>query len=134
MTTELEGGNGESDHNLVLVIDDETMISRLLCRFLAMVGFESESAETAVEALRLAEEHAADIAFVVMDFNIPGSDGVTLYRELRALVRGPVVVTSGDLEKEVASQLGEPDVLFLPKPFGRDHLENLIDRIREEEG
>lgn len=66
----------------VLVIDDETDQRRVLCRFLTASGFQAFSASTGGEAIALARTLLPDIC--LSDISMPGMDGITLLKSLRA--------------------------------------------------
>jgi two-component system, OmpR family, KDP operon response regulator KdpE len=78
------------------------------------------------EALALAESGAPDV--VVLDLNMPGTDGFEVCRRLRAWSSVPILVLSvreDESDKVEALDLGADD--YLTKPFGIDEL---LARIR----
>jgi two-component system KDP operon response regulator KdpE len=78
------------------------------------------------EALALAESAAPDV--VVLDLNMPGTDGFEVCRRLRAWSSVPILVLSvreDESDKVEALDLGADD--YLTKPFGIDEL---LARIR----
>lgn len=93
----------------ILVVDDEPRVLASMARCLRLSGFQVESAPSGERALELCEEHSFDV--VVLDFIMPGIDGVELLariRKLRPLIRA--VVVSGQIndsvsEKEVGRRL-----------------------------
>ena len=66
---------------VVLVVDDEPAIRRLLSRSLSSAGFAVHEAEDGNRALDLLRREPVDIAIV--DLNMPGMDGVTTLRMMR---------------------------------------------------
>ncbi len=94
----------------ILVVDDNAVNSKLIRDLLEMEGHEVMAAMDAVEALeRLAEGRAPDL--ILMDISLPGMDGLTLTRQLRATphyARVPIVALTafamrGDDEKARAA-------------------------------
>jgi CheY-like chemotaxis protein len=104
---------------LVLVIDDDEDLRLLANKALVRAGHAVLEAENGDEGLKLAEVHKPHL--VLLDLNMPGKDGFTVLKELRATEYGrvvPVIVLTamGDEESARTSfQLGATD--FLAKPF-----------------
>lgn len=87
----------------VLVVDDEPRVLASMARCLRLAGFQVEFVRTPQEALELCEERSFDVA--VLDFIMPGVDGVELLariRKLRPLIRA--VVVSGKIEESVSEK------------------------------
>lgn len=105
----------------VLVVDDEPVLATLLARFARVGGFEAIIAHDGLEAWALFEHEPQAWDLIITDIRMPGLDGVSLARRVRAN-RGdlPVVFISGHGQS--------PDVLalspavFLAKPFRRAQL------------
>ncbi len=66
----------------ILIIEDNLMNLELVTDLLVANGFNVQSAQTAEEGLRLAREMAPDL--VLMDFSLPGMDGLCATRDLKA--------------------------------------------------
>lgn len=111
---------------LVLVIDDEPAIRRLLRTGLGAAGFQVVEAASAAEALRLIAAENPDVA--ILDLGLPDLDGVKLIGEIRATNAVPILVLSArDDEggKVAALDLGADD--YVTKPFG---MAELVARLR----
>ncbi len=117
-------GNGE----LVLVVDDEDAVRLLTRRILESHGYRAVLATDGVHALTQFEAHRADLAIVLTDMMMPGMDGPTLVRELRA--RAPalrIVGTSGLSPLDADDDTLRLDLAgFLPKPSTADALLRLL--------
>ena len=116
----------------VLVVDDSRSIRTLLKIYLAGRGFEFVEAETAEEALKLAQARAVDL--VLTDYYLEGMNGAELATRLRAeprLQRTPVVMISGERDvkglQELALRAGVDGVL--PKPISCGQLMALVDKL-----
>ncbi len=100
----------------ILVVDDDARLARLLERFLRTHGFAvTVAADATVARARLAQ-FAFDL--VVLDVMLPGDDGVTLAREIRARSDLPILMLTarGEIEDRIAGlEAGADD--YLPKPF-----------------
>jgi two-component system, cell cycle response regulator DivK len=68
--------------SLVLVVDDNPTNTKLIRLLLADEGFEVRSAANAEEALASLEERVPQL--ILMDIQLPGTDGLTLTRNLRS--------------------------------------------------
>ena len=67
----------------VLIVDDEKDTLEMLAVVLSQCGAEVESAASAAEALEMLQECKPDV--LVSDIGMPGEDGYTLMRKVRAL-------------------------------------------------
>jgi two-component system response regulator ResD len=114
----------EGKPRLVLVVDDDEMIRRLVRAVLEADEFEVAEARDGETALRLASE--TDPAVVVLDIMMPGLDGVEVCRRLDHDKVKVVVLTARDdptLEAE-AKQAGAD--AFMTKPFSPIELLDLV--------
>ena len=66
----------------ILVVDDNLVNRKLACSLLRMEGFDVRSCEDAEEVLRVLPDIAPDL--ILMDIGLPGMDGLTLTRLLKA--------------------------------------------------
>jgi two-component system KDP operon response regulator KdpE len=113
--------------SLVLIVDDEPAIRRLLRTGLAAEGYRTEECETGAATLaRLRAEPALDL--IVLDLGLSDMDGLDALRAIRVLSAVPVVVLSAredERGKVAALDLGADD--YVTKPFG---MAELMARIR----
>ena len=68
--------------NKILIIEDNLLNLELATDLLEVNGFLVSSAQTAEEGLRLARELLPDL--VLMDFSLPGMDGLSATKSLKA--------------------------------------------------
>lgn len=68
--------------NRILVVEDNEMNMQLFEYLLEEGGFEIIKATTGEEALKLATESKPDL--ILMDIHLPGMDGLSVVRELKA--------------------------------------------------
>jgi two-component system KDP operon response regulator KdpE len=114
------------DGPLILVIDDEPAIRRLLRTSLAAQRYRVAEAETAADGIRRTRAERPDA--VILDLGLPDQDGIGVIRTLRGFSKVPIVVLSsrGDERGKIeALDLGADD--YVTKPFG---MGELIARIR----
>jgi CheY-like chemotaxis protein len=104
----------------ILVADDEMIVRRLLEMVLRPSGIRLESVSSGTEAIRIFEEHHADVRLVLLDIQMPGLDGPETFRRLKAInpdVR--VLFMSGDPGGHSTTELIEMGALgLIEKPFG----------------
>jgi two-component system KDP operon response regulator KdpE len=106
---------------LVLAVDDEPGVLRLIKLELTSQGFRVITADNATEAVRLEEEHRPDIA--LLDVLMPDMSGFELMRRLRDRTNIPIILLTAkgsDSDKVRGLELGADD--YLAKPFSPDEL------------
>jgi len=106
---------------LVLAVDDEAGILRLIKLELSTQGFRVISAENGTDALRMAEEHRPDIA--LLDIVMPEMTGLEVMRKLRERTNIPVILLTAkgsDADKVRGLESGADD--YLAKPFSPEEL------------
>jgi two-component system KDP operon response regulator KdpE len=111
----------ESDPPVILVVEDEPAMHRLLSLLLKANGYRVLSATTGEEASIRAAETPPDL--VILDLGLPDLDGIEFIRRLRTWHTGHVLVVSArNLEKDKVEALDEGANDFLTKPFGSAEL------------
>ena len=106
------------ERRVILVIDDEPGIRKIIDRLLRQFGYETLLAATGPEALRAFDANAPDIALVLLDWNLPGSSGSSVLAAL--LARRPdlrVIVVTGGSEAATDEHATQDTVSILLKPF-----------------
>ncbi len=100
----------------ILVVDDDREIRELLARFLTRHGLRVSTARDGVDMMKALDGSAVDL--VVLDLMLPGEDGLSLCRRLRAGSTLPVIMRTAmgeDTDRIVGLEMGADD--YLPKPF-----------------
>ncbi len=106
---------------LVLAVDDEAGILRLIKLDLAEQGFRVVTASDGEEALRIVGEQRPDI--VLLDVLMPEMTGLEVMRRLRDQSNAPVILVTAkdsDNDKVRGLELGADD--YIVKPFSSDEL------------
>ncbi len=99
----------------LLVVDDDTDLSELIAGFLRDHHFEVETAMDAVEMDAALRRGRFDC--VVLDLMMPGEDGLSVLRRLRARDATPVIMLSAmgdDVDRIVGLEVGADDYLAKP--------------------
>jgi len=110
----------------ILVVDDDRAVSRLLQTYLEREGYLVLKADSVADMRRTVETTILDM--VLLDVGLPGEDGWSALKWLRARGDLPVIMLTGRSEmtdKVVGLELGADD--YLVKPF---ELRELLARIR----
>jgi two-component system KDP operon response regulator KdpE len=111
---------------LILLVEDEPAMRRLLRASLTSHGFRLIEATNAREGMALATSHNPEI--ILLDLGLPDGDGIDLTRNLRDWSRVPIIVISArgrEADKVLALDAGADD--YVTKPFG---VSELLARIR----
>jgi two-component system KDP operon response regulator KdpE len=101
---------------VVLVVDDEPQIRRVVRNALAELAAQVLEASTARDAVDLAASSVPDL--IVLDLTLPDRDGLDVCRDLRAFTAAPILVLSArdsDRDKVALLDAGADD--YLTKPF-----------------
>jgi two-component system, OmpR family, response regulator len=111
---------------LVLLVEDDAEISRMLTEVLSENGFAALSVSSAVDMDSVMAR--ADVDLVVLDVMLPGEDGLSICRRLRASSSTPVIMLTArgtDVDRIVGLEIGADD--YVTKPFNS---RELVARIR----
>ncbi len=110
----------------ILVLDDETQITRVLRAALTAQGYDVRIANDPEEALLLFEDWAPDL--LITDLMMPGLTGVEICREIRKKHTTPILVLSvRDQERAKVEALDAGADDYVTKPFG---IQELLARVR----
>jgi two-component system chemotaxis response regulator CheY len=110
----------------ILSVDDSGTMRKIIGRAIQMLGHGMLEAANGVEALKVLEASAPEVALVIMDVNMPEMDGMETLRRIKAdeRFRGiPVMMLTTDSDRNriiQAIQAGAAN--YLTKPFSHDDL------------
>ncbi|MFZ4553307.1 MAG: two-component system response regulator OmpR [Betaproteobacteria bacterium] len=111
----------------ILVVDDDARLRDLLVRYLGDNGFRVRSAVDAPAMDRELQREPPDL--IVLDLMLPGEDGLSICRRLRASDTNlPIVMLTArgdEVDRIIGLEMGADD--YLPKPFNP---RELLARIR----
>jgi len=106
----------ESSQPTFLVVDDETVLLRMLSTVFTRKGCQVVTASSGEEALGLVRTRSFDLA--LLDIRMPGMDGVALMKELHNLYPDmPVILMSGYTDFTPETAMDQGAVAWLDKPF-----------------
>jgi len=101
----------------ILVVDDDDKISNLLVHFIKTQGFEVQSVEDGVSALKLIKKRQFDVIFT--DWDMYDISGIELARAIRHLNRRVIIyVISGWSRDALSRHTSKKNIdNFIKKPF-----------------
>lgn len=100
----------------VLVVDDEPMVREVVARYLALDGVQVHEAADGDQAAEWLDHNVADL--IVLDVMLPGIDGLSILRRVRAVSDVPVILLTAradEVDRIVGLELGADD--YVVKPF-----------------
>lgn len=113
---------------VILVVDDEAAVNRLVTRYLSHLGYTVLDASSAGEALALVRRQQPRIDLVLSDVVMPGVSGIELAGTLLSRVPGPsVILMTGVLPEEIERiDIGGQVVRVLRKPLDLDEVQQVL--------
>ncbi len=119
----------------VLVVDDEEFACESACETLKSLGMNTEyvlDGDSAVKRIVEANEEGKDFSVVILDWKMPGKDGIETAREIRRAVSDdiPIIILSAydwqDIEKD-AIEAGVN--AFIEKPLFKSRLVQILKNV-----
>ncbi|MBY4678623.1 response regulator [Marinobacterium arenosum] len=104
-----------SNHNRLLLVDDDRELCALLSEYLSHEGYLVSCAHDADQALTALAGQSFDL--LVLDIMMPGRSGLELLQELRPAVQTPVIMLTGrgdDIDRILGLEMGADDYLGKP--------------------
>ena len=105
-----------SDRPLILIVEDEPKIAELLRDYLRQSGYATHWIDNGVSVDEWAQGNNPDL--VLLDLMLPGKDGLTVCRELRAHSQVPIIMVTArvdEIDRILGLELGADD--YVCKPF-----------------
>lgn len=110
----------------VLVVDDDPDLCQLLADYLGVNGFVVETVGDGVALREALARHVPDV--IVLDLMLPGEDGLSLVRAVKARWAVPILMLSArgeEMDRVIGLEVGADD--YMAKPFGP---RELLARVR----
>lgn len=119
----------------ILVVDDDTLLRRSLSLQLEQAGFRVSTAESAEDAIPLAQRDPPDL--ILLDIGLPGMDGLDALKVFQDEMDIPVIFLTArrrELDTILGLELGADD--YITKPFNPDiliaHIKAVLRRTSRE--
>ena len=118
----------------ILVIEDELVLAKNFARFFEKMGHLVEVAHDGVSGLNAAMRVQPDV--VIVDFQLPGMDGLEIIRALRKVEDPPrIVMVTGHASVTLAVEAMKAGSMdLLTKPVTLQSLKDVVDRALAERG
>jgi DNA-binding response OmpR family regulator len=110
----------------ILLVEDEGELARVIARELEVAGYRVLRAADGLEGLQLHAERQPDL--VILDWMLPGLDGLEVLRRIRQGSAVPVLMLTArgeEMDRVVGLEVGADD--YLTKPFS---MRELVARVR----
>jgi CheY-like chemotaxis protein len=129
----MEAYNGDSETAVeggtVLLVDDEAMIMDIGSQFLKRMGYTVRTASSGQEALDIFTLASEDIDCLLLDFTMPGMDGLETMQQIKKIrADARIIITSGYTRQQIEDRfahIGPPDD-FIQKPFEMKALQEKV--------
>ena len=111
----------------VLLVDDSKLARIVAGKAIAALqpDWLRVEASNADEALAVVEAQRIDLA--VLDFNMPGKDGLELAAELRtAFPQMPIAIITANVQNEIVARARELNATFVGKPVTEDAMKGFL--------
>ncbi|WP_037485914.1 response regulator, partial [Sphaerotilus natans] len=102
--------------DLILVVEDEPRLSRLVADYLKAAGYDTRIIDNGLDVMPAVRERVP--ALVLLDLMLPGQDGLAVCRELRAHGDTPVIMLTArveEVDRLIGLESGADD--YICKPF-----------------
>ncbi len=112
----------------VLVVDDEAVVRKSVCRIFSGTEFQVEACPSGSSALERLQEKPFDL--VITDLKMPGMNGIEVLKAIRVLQPAvPVILITGYATVDTAVEAMKCGAVeYIPKPFTPDLI---LDKTRE---
>ena len=106
------------EQNVILIVDDESRIRKLIKDFLVKEDYTVLEAEDGEKALEVFEENEQKINLILLDVMMPKLDGWSVLRQIRQKSKVPVIMLTARAEEQdelFGFELGVDE--YITKPF-----------------
>ena len=105
-----------NDSAHILIVEDEPKLSALMSDYLIAGGYQTSILDNGNDAIEWIREHSP--AAVLLDINLPGVDGLSVCRQVRAFSEVPILMLTArveEIDRLLGLELGADD--YICKPF-----------------
>ena len=102
--------------NMILIVEDEEKLAKLLKDYLMQSSFNTEIIANGVEVVPYVQENRPDL--ILLDLMLPGKDGMEICKEIRLFSNLPIIMVTSrveEIDRLLGLELGADD--YICKPF-----------------
>lgn len=114
----------------LLIVDDNEGICKLLFELFSDEGYDVETAQSGMEALRCVKARVPSL--IILDMKMPGMSGIEALHEIRKInLQVPVIVMTAYAELDTIIETKESGLVqhYLSKPFDLNELCFLVKEV-----
>ncbi|OGT99357.1 MAG: two-component system response regulator BaeR [Geobacteraceae bacterium GWB2_52_12] len=103
-------------NGVILIVEDEPKLSRLLSNYVSQAGYEPWCLENGLHVLPAVKERMP--ALILLDLMLPGKNGVDICKEIRVFSSVPIIMVTArieEIDRLIGLELGADD--YICKPF-----------------
>ena len=121
----------EKRNGTILLVDDEEYVRNVTAAMLTQLGFRVVTAANGREAVEVFKENVDQVDCVIVDWSMPGMDGLRTVESLSRIRKEvPAILSSGYTEQGTIPASGGPGpVAFLPKPYSLKDLREVLGMV-----
>lgn len=116
-----------------IIIADDSMIIRNIIEKSLCDKYKVLKASNGKEAIKHITDKKYEIVGMLLDLNMPESDGfmvLNYFKNNNLFRKYPICIISGDDTKETIDKAFSYDIVdMLNKPFSKDNIENMVNKI-----
>jgi len=105
------------DNHLVLVVDDEPAVTRMLTLALEMAGFRVHAVMDGVKALEFFRAHPGEVAVIITDVVMPKMNGIIMAERVLELDPAVHIIFISGYSDEALEVKARKSFPFFRKPF-----------------
>ena len=112
----------------ILIIEDESRMARLLRLELLHEGYEAEIAGNGEQGLQMMK--SGEFSVVLLDYMLPGMDGIEVCRQVRTFSKVPILLLSAreDIQEKALTAGADS---YMKKPFEIQHILSFLKQSKK---
>ena len=116
----------KADQQIVLIVDDEPLLARILDKFLTKAGLHTKSFTNPLEALEWYRSNHRNVGLVMLDIEMPGMSGVEFFQTCKRIDSDKKIafMSSHNDGNLIGELLGQGADSYFAKPMDYDTVTN----------